>query len=708
MDGWVSPEAIETLERVEETFQCSSPVALVLECDDFFQPDRIHALHDTVEALRQLSELKHLTWIGDISQVNLRRQETFLLPAADDEMTAETLEASREALINQPLCRENLISLDGRTILMLIDVESTDALEPIEQTAAKCLRDTNIQHRMTGIMVLREVEERILHEDNLRIQGLAYLLVGVTAFVMFRRPAAMLIAGGGPVTGMVWSIGWLQLLGQSGNALAVIILPVLVAMIGYTDSVHLVIRIRQLKTGETSIRDAVFEAVRTVGPACFLTSLTTAIGFGSLMLSQSEMIAGFGRAAAIGVSVTFFAVILVTSLLAMTPFGSHIHMDQNEDPSGRLINRLTGVLDLSCRYPVFVTSAGIILTLVCVSVGMQLVPEDRLSARIPNDCAASEAMRHCDREVGGIRSIYVVLEWQEEVTRAEVWAAVRDCEEAFNSEDIIGPVNSIRTALTVYRGPAPEDRHVLVNRLPDELRNRFYNSDRRQTLVTARTRDVGVTSFRLVAERIEDKLADITNEHSGIRAEFVSDIMIEADIVRQIIAELMASLASATVIIIGILMIAFRSFRIGLASIIPNIMPLAIAAALRYLVDESLDVATACSFAICLGIAVDDTIHFLTHYRHERSRGFDKVEANRRTFVAVGSAMFVTTLVMTSGLATVMTSRLPPQVNFAAMGCVTLAAALPADLIFLPALLCLLSKEKSAISSTNEERPTAE
>ena len=81
-------------------------------------------------------------------------------------------------------------------------------------------------------------------------------------------------------------MGWLLLAGQAGNELAIIILPVMVTMIGYTDGVHLVVRIRQLKAAGSTARDAVFHAVETVGPACLLTSVTTAIGFGSLKMSR--------------------------------------------------------------------------------------------------------------------------------------------------------------------------------------------------------------------------------------------------------------------------------------------------------------------------------------------------------------------------------------------------------------------------------------
>jgi len=132
--------------------------------------------------------------------------------------------------------------------------------------------------------------------------------------------------------------------------------------------------------------------------------------------------------------------------------------------------------------------------------------------------------------------------------------------------------------------------------------------------------------------------------------------------------------------------VTFRSLRLGLLSIIPNVFPLAATASLRAVFfGTSLDISSA--FAICLGIAVDDTIHFLIRFIHEREAGHEPPEAIHRTFVTVGSALVMTTAVMVSGFGSVMTSSLPTHFLFATMAFTTIAAALVGDLILLPALL---------------------
>ena len=687
--GWASRQQLKELHEAESTFRFNAHLILVLECDEFFQPDRIRALHAAANHLKQMDEVHNLVWLGDVISANLRGQQTALLPGPDEDLTTERLQSAKEALLKHPLSERSLIANDGRTMLMLIDARSKEDVQPVRNAAIRRLEPDGIQTRATGSMALYDIHDRALNEDHIRIQLMAYVLVGAMAVIIFRRPSAIFVAASGPVTGVVWSMGWLRLLGESENELAKIILPVMIIMIGYTDGVHIVVRIRQMRAAGASLRDAVFDAVQLVGPACLLTSITTAIGFGSLMISNSSTIAGFGRASAIGVIVTFLAVILVIPLLSGSRLGNHMHVSASRDPLSRLMNRSVGIISFSSRHARLVTVIGVLITLFCLHACSHLIPNDRLGDRVPHSSEEWQAMRHCDKHMGGVRYLRVIVRWTGDQSRREIWPVIRDAEEALAREELVGPHMSIRTALTVFRGPERRDQSVLVNKLPEDLKSQFYLPDEKVSLIVGRLQDLGMATLEPMFDRIKADLRKLETTHPGFELRLYSDVIVEGKVVRQMIEELLKSLAMASVIIFGVLAIVFRSLRIGLISIIPNVMPLAASGAMRLMINEELGIASACSFAICLGIAVDDTIHYLTHFRHERRRGLNAHEANRNTFVAVGSALMMTTFLMTLGLGTVLTSRLPPHVHFAAMGCTTLAVALPADLLFLPALLSL-------------------
>jgi predicted RND superfamily exporter protein len=227
----------------------------------------------------------------------------------------------------------------------------------------------------------------------------------------------------------------------------------------------------------------------------------------------------------------------------------------------------------------------------------------------------------------------------------------------------------------------------LASLLPVDLSRQFWRPNINQAQVVARVQDLGMAHYRPILDRIEREFAKLTLAHPGVRIELTGEAIIESQAVQQVVKELFYSLALAAVIIFVVITIAVRSIRFGLLSVIPNIFPLVATGAMHACIDTSLDIASACSFAICLGIAVDDTIHFLMRFRHEREQGYDVESSIRRTFVTVGSALVMTTVVMVAGVGSVMTSELQTHFLFASMACATIGSALLGDLIILPALL---------------------
>ena len=700
--GWVDTETQAAMNRLAATFEFTDQVVLVLRCDNFFEPDRISALHETVESLRGMKKVKKVMWMGDVPEVTILGRSRPLLPTAESNLSVETLAEAKEVLRQHPLVKNSLLSSDAQTALILVDLDKSVAARSVQQQVENRLSSYGMSVGVTGAQPLQELHDHILDRDHVRLQITAYLLVSLLAILIFRKPVAIIVASTGPVLGVIWTYGWLYLIGHAENELAKIILPVLIMMIGFADGMHLVVRMRHLRASGSTVRNSVYDSVVHIGPACLLTSITTSIGFGSLMISSSEMIAGFGFVSMIGVIVTFFSVIVVTPLMANSWIGSRMHVDAHHDSVGRLMSKCLPVVEFASRHAKVVTVAGAIVTGLCLVTSFQLEPGDRMSDRIPSQSDEWKAMRYCDQKLGGIRSLHVLLEFDEGTSRKEVWEVVTRLEQLMANERLIQNPRSIRTMLTVFTGDR-QDQTVLANKLPDELRNQYYRPDLNTAQVTGRVPDATYAEFEPMFNRLDAATSALEVEFPAFRLKVLSEVRIEGEVVRQVIVELIRSLALASIVIFATLAIAFRSIRIGLVSILPNLMPLAAAGALRLMISESLGIASALSFAICLGIAVDDTIHYLNHFLHERRHGATPLEANRRTFRSVGSALVMTTVVMIAGLGTVMTAEMPPHVSFAAMGCTTLIVALIADLLVLPAVLTLFPGPSVKITPAENE-----
>ena len=198
---------------------------------------------------------------------------------------------------------------------------------------------------------------------------------------------------------------------------------------------------------------------------------------------------------------------------------------------------------------------------------------------------------------------------------------------------------------------------------------------------------MGIAKYGPVFEEIEKGLSDIRAAHPEFQLGMSGSAVRRWKNLYQIVTDLARSLGTASLVIFLVLAVVYRSLRIGLISIIPNLFPLTVSGAFLVITGQSLELVSVCAFTVCLGIAVDDTIHFLTRFESERRRVGNERDAIRRAFTGVGTALIMTTVVLIAGFSTVLFSDSRDHRIFAWMGGITIAAALFGDLVFLPPLL---------------------
>jgi predicted RND superfamily exporter protein len=685
---WATTVDRKALDEAQSNFTsqlAGLPSFLVVESDDFFQPERVHALWTAVEKIEQLEEVYGVLWMGSVPHVTLFGQNP-LLPGLDAD--AEEIAAAKELVSTHPLIEGQLLSEDGRTLLMGIFADDRDTMQNVVETAREQLEPLGIKVRLTGPAALKRAHDRTLDAEHDRVLYTAMALIIGLALIIFRGLPAILVTCSGPLVGVAWTLGWLAFVGEEPNQLTKILVPVMAMIIGFTDGVHIVVHVRQERVAGKSQRDAAATAMQQVGLACLLTSVTTGIGFGSLLIADATIIQSFGRSSAIAVFVTFVAVVLVVPLLSGSWLGKNIHKGYERDLIGTNIQKLGGSIDWVVRHSRLVAFVGVGVTAALAMGASTLQPDNRLAHSIPHNCDEWQAMVHCDETFGGIHFLRVLISWEEGTPREDIWNVILETERELNAEKLLGRSLSVRHWLSVLPGAEGPEKLALSSLLPEEFRHEFWNSDERQAQVVSRMQDLGMAVYRPILDQLEARFRKIEQQHPGIKLRITGEAIVKNQIVQRVVRELFHSLALAAVIIFLVITVTFRSLRLGLLSIIPNVFPLAATASLRAVFfGTSLDISSACAFAICLGIAVDDTIHFLIRFIHEREAGHEPPEAIHRTFVTVGSALVMTTAVMVSGFGSVMTSSLPTHFLFATMAFTTIAAALVGDLILLPALL---------------------
>lgn len=694
---------------------------IVVQSKDVFTPEGTTALRDVVDQLEDLDQVQRIIWADRVPTLNIFGLSQPLLPNSN--ATRKRFEGARKKALEHPLVVGQLMSEDCETLLLMVTlnryfaVTDEDATTLLKQTAVKAAAghaDVDLSFQVTG-QIPTAIAAITAHESNqLKYQLIGYGMIGIMAVVLFRGIRAVMIVGLAPMLGVFWTLGIIKFFEFDQNPLIDVILPILISLVGLTDGVHLMVQIRKLRASGKAEGEAAQLGLSQVGMACFLTSLTTAIGFASLMLAESEWVQQFGQCAVVGVLMTFVSVVTVIPIACSSWLGRNVHLGQERSLIDQNLDRISIVIDSVLKRPTLWSVIGAAATVGLMLVSLTLTPDQRQSDELPQEAEATIALKHLDKAMGGLEFAEVQIAWNDAVDEQgpEILEVLTQIDDFLKNEELIGHPLSIRNLIDALPGSGPAaERMSMLELLPPPLKRAFIDPDDRSAKVTFRVQDLGIAAYGRVFERTDEFLKRLQNTHSNFRMELQGPAVWRWENLYQVVVDLGQSLGTASVIILIVLSIVYRSVWIGLISIVPNLFPLVFTGAYLAWAGYHLEIVMVCNFTICLGIAVDDTIHFLTRYEEEMQRTQDQNAAIRTAFTGVGTALIMTTTVLVAGFSTVMFSESRTHRIFATMGALTIAAALFADLVFLPALLSKYGKRKSqavldSVGSSAESTPS--
>jgi len=463
-------------------------------------------------------------------------------------------------------------------------------------------------------------------------------------------------------------------------------------------------------TGSPALEVEVFEnlleaaqsAIRHLGLACALTSLSTALGFGSLTLARLSGIKTFGWCCALGAIVSFPAVTTVVPLLASTPLSRFIIAPPrrgrpliHESSADRLLSRILS-------HPRVVTGIGVTGALALTMVAVRLEPDHRVATAIPNTSESYQALEHVDKTFGGILFAFATVHYPDEhgPSTQRFYDVLQEVHDVFDASSLSSNPFSI---LNLVRSLPGEDRTLprraaQLRYVPRENFSQWIDLQGRRAVVSAHLPDVGARQLNPELVQIERQLKQIAGSHPGFQIELTGDAVVLFRSIHLMIQDLWRSLAAAAGIMFVMIWIGLRSLRFALVSVIPNVLPLLCAGAFIVLSGRYLEMTSVVVFSISLGIAVDDTIHFLVCFKREVASGKEPDCAVRHTFKVVGSALVMTTVTLVAGHAIVMLSGFPSVRVFGMLTALTLSSALVCDLLILPAMVLCLGRPRDSLA----------
>lgn len=598
----------------------------------------------------------------------------------------------------------------------LTDAENTELVQRIHAIVDE-YRDRGIEILVAGSPVVTNAVKTSMQHDMLLFIRLTLLAIAVLLFVLFRRASAVGLPLVVVVASLIATVGLMVATGASLK-LPTMILPSFLLAVGVGDSVHVLTLFYRAFDLGSSKEDAIAGALEHSGLPVTLTSLTTAGGLLSFAPAALAPISDLGRFAPAGVMIAWIlSLVLLPALLAALPVrrrapGRTSDPEDATQPADRLDRFLRRVADLSADRPW--TIVGVSAALLSLSLGLasQISFSHNPLAWLPEDSATRRATERIDQDMRGSITLEVILTrdgenaWYDPGALERVEAA-SELAESYQSGDVF--IGSSFSVLNVLKE---------TNRALNENRQDYYSIPSSRELIAQ--------EFLLFENSGSDDLEDLVDSQFStlrltLKAPFVDAVayartipeikeMVETALgsdtevtltglmpllfrtITAVNVTLSRSYLLAFVVITGLMILMIGSFKLGLIAMIPNLVPIAMAMGLMGAFGMPLDTFSLLIGSISLGLAVDDTIHFMHNYRRYYLEHRDSHIAIRHTLATAGRAMLFTTLVLAASFTVFTFSSMNNVFNFGVLTSFAISAALLADILLAPALMHLVHR----------------
>lgn len=580
-----------------------------------------------------------------------------------------------------------------------LDYQQSEVL--LSQVRAALQQNQLNNYHLLGRAYFYEAIVDMQKNEVLKTTVIAAILVFLILVLVYRSLPVVLISVLSIALSLLLFMGVLSFLGKELNAMAAFY-PVLMLIVGTSDVIHLTDSfIRKLQNGRKRY-PAILSSLKEVGLTTLLTSVTTAIGFVTLLFSRLASIQDFGINAAIGVMVAYVTVILFTgSLLISIP--EKILLGQ-KSVSKKWIKHLTGINNFTKKYPKKIIYATLVFIMLC-ALGISFISTDnQFKQTLPNNSKIANDFEFFQNNYAGFRPLEIALLIKKGY-KATDFVIAKEIEKLSIYLNTIKSIGNIQTPNFMYKlvnkannlnkssfFELPDDSITFyrykkdANKLARKQLLQYVNETGEIARINGRLQDVGTDSLKIIYSQIESfSQTNLDTTKMNVIVTGKSKLLDKnSDYIR---SSLLEGLCYGLLLIGCIMVIVFKDLKMFFISLIPNLLPILFAAAILGFLGIPLEASMSVVFAIVFGIAVDDTIHFLAKYKLGISQGLNQEEALEKTFTQTGRALVITTIILFFGFMVLLFSIHQPSRTIGIIISVTLVTALILDVLLLPVLI---------------------
>lgn len=718
------------LENMERTFSKQENVYFYLHANegDLFTPQGLHLIERLTDEAWQLPYSQRVTSLQNYQHTDVEEDDLIIDYLYYDalELSPNDLQKIRRNVFAEPTLLHNLISEDGastginvRTILPEGSSKTT-SIEAV--TAARALAESirpdfpDFEILVGGSLTSNVTMGEAIEQDIKNLLGLSYLVMIIIMVVLLRTFSGMLL------TLLIISFSVLATMGLFGWMGFTMtpptgFVPTAILTIAVADTIHILISYYyELNHGKTKF-EAIQESLRINFSPVFITSITTVIGVLCLNTSDSPPYRDMGNMIAAGVFFAwFYSISFLPAMLAIMP-----------TPKGKVENSKPSYMMVFANIVVrFYKPLFVIMAIVIITIGSQL-SKNSISERwhefFDDSFEVRNTIEATNDSLGGLHRIYFILDSQEAggINNPEYLQQADQFTQWLLTQDKVSNVESItdiikRLNKNLHNNDEdwfkiPESRELAAQylllyelSLPQGLGlDDTINNDRSATRLSVSFEKADSAYILELEQKAlgwlkENAPALAVSEGTGLDIVF-------ANLTFRNISSMIDGTSIALILISFLLIFALRSFKIGLLSLVPNIMPAILAYGVWGVINGQIDTAVSVVVCLSLGIVVDDTVHFLSKYlRAKREQSLGTEDAIRYAFNTVGNALVVTSAVLVGGFLIMQFSHFHPSNNMGTLLAVTIFMALLVDFLFLPPLLMILDRKKKKAAVKNQQK----
>ncbi|HAS8135602.1 TPA: RND family transporter [Vibrio vulnificus] len=703
---------LQAFDEIQTTFAKTDNIALVLapKSGDVFDQRTLTQIQEMTEQAWQvpyssrvdsLANYQHTEAVDDDLLVEDLLYQSYPL-------TAERIAKVRAVAMSEPLLVNALVSEKGDVAVINITMQMPGVDETAEVNEVVAYVEQMLSHYReeypdvtiykAGIIAMNHSFAMAAQNDSATLVPTMLLVILVFLTIMLRSflsVLATLVVIIGAIVATLGIVGWAGMFLH----VASVNVPTLIMTLAVADCVHVIASMRHFMRQGMPKSQAIHRSVTLNFVPIVITSVTTAIGFLMMNMSDSPVLRDFGNLSALGVMIAcVLSVSLLPALLNLLPVRF----------SAKQAAKSSDIMDKLADLVVHRRNVLLPLSIVVIAGSAALIPYNKVNDESVKYFDTSSEFRQAadfmEQRIGGMTTMSIAIKthqsqgiaspeflevlgeftsWLREQPETDHVASLSDIYKRLN-KNMHGD-DSAYYALPAERELAAQYLLLYEMSLPFGLDlNNQVNVDKSSVKLQLTVKNLGSVELVALEERIYQWFASNAPRYQVVAS---SPSLMFAHIGETNMASMLSTLPITLILISALMIFALRSWRLGVISLVPNIAPAVIGFGLWALISGEINLGLSVVVTLTLGIVVDDAVHFLAKYQHARKEGQNAEQAVRYAFHTVGRALWITTVVLVAGFSVLAMSQFRLNSDMGQLSAIVIFVALVIDFVLLPSLL---------------------